>query len=121
MGRQTPTGVGNAYRPVCARGTVRENAANRQRKSEIKDDRKQDSSPAAEMVKPCNRPLAADDYVRLGNCRQYCCQRAFLQPRRLSHFSPNHLIYVAPRAGLPRVNQLNRLDCKTSLKATIDA
>ena len=52
--------------------------------------------------------------VRLGNCCQYCRQIGFLRPNSSRHFSPNHLVGVAPRAGFePATNRLTA-GCSTT-------
>ena|SRR6476661_9879545 len=51
---------------------------------------------------------------RLGNCCQYCRQIGFLRPNSSRHFSPNHLVGVAPRAGFePATNRLTA-GCSTT-------
>jgi len=59
--------------------------------------------------------------VRLGNCCQYCRQIGFLRPNSSRHFSPNHLVGVAPRAEVPRPCKTNNLQRLTGLTARIEA
>jgi hypothetical protein len=54
-------------------------------------------------------------------CCPYCCPEASLGLLVKGIFQAKCLFYLAPRAGLPRLNAVNDLGCQSILKVAIGA